>query len=192
MQVGRFLIGQKKMHVLHALRHERVLVCHTRILLETGCLEAIPDEFDLITPRVWIQGMRRNLPYLDLGFFDNRSSGLYTTKSQPPVYYDRDAWLSMLGRWYPYIDGGLFCVRRSLALEIPMSGSIAWGEGEDAEWGLRLLANGKLLEIALEAGALSQTCKMQYYGRWGHLAAYRYISKVVRMIKKLKRSLPNL
>lgn len=192
MQAGRFLIGQKKMHAMRALRHERVLVCHTRVLLEPGCLEAIPDEFDLITPRVWARGAGGTLPYLDMGFFDNRSAGLYTTKIQPPVYYNRNAWLSMLGKWYPYIDGGLFCVRRSLAMEIPMSESIAWGEGEDAEWGLRLIANGKLLEIALDAAAYSQTCKMHYYGRWGHLAAYRHIMKVARMVKELKRRLPSV
>lgn len=175
-QAGRFLVGAKKMAAIRAARHERVLVCHTRVALRDGCLAALPAEFDVITPRVWVDGAAGKLPYLDLGFFDTASVALYSTNPQLPIHYDRMGWWRHLGRQYPYVDGGLFCVRRSLALEVPLSSSVAWGEGEDAEWSLRLLHGGRLLEIALDAHADSLTCKTARYARWGHLAAYRGLS----------------
>jgi hypothetical protein len=189
LQAGRFLVGVKKMAALRALRHERALVCHTRIALQPGCLEALPDEFDLITPRVWVQGAAGPLPYLDLGFFDNRSVALFSPVPQPPIHYDRSGWLARLGRLYPYIDGGLFCVRRSLALEIPLSETIAWGEGEDAEWSLRLLGAGHVLELAEGAHADSLTCKTARYARWGHLAAYRGASHLTLAARGLSARL---
>lgn len=185
LQAGRFLVGAKKMAALRALRHERVLVCHTRIALRPGCLEALPDEFDLITPRVWVQGATGPLPYLDLGFFDNRSVALFSPVPQPPIHYDRGGWLNRLGRLYPYIDGGLFCVRRSLALDIPLSETVAWGEGEDAEWALRLMGAGRVLELADGAHADSLTCKTERYARWGHLAAYRGASHLAQAVRGL-------
>lgn len=190
LQAGRFLVGVKKMAALRALRHERALVCHTRIALRPGCLDAIPLEFDLITPRVWVQGVTGPLPYLDLGFLDNRSVALHSQVPQPPIHYDRSSWRARLGQFYPYIDGGLFCVRRSLALAVPLSETVAWGEGEDAEWSLRLMGDGKLLELAEDAHADSLTCKTGRYARWGHLAAYRGLSRLTLSARGLVALLP--
>jgi hypothetical protein len=185
LQAGRFLVGVKKMSALGALRHERVLVCHTRIALRPGCLESLPLEFDLITPRVWVQGTTGPLPYLDLGFFDNRSVALHSPVPQPPIHYDRNYWRMQLGRLYPYIDGGLFCVRRSLAVEVPLSDTVAWGEGEDVEWSLRVMGSGHVLELADDAHADSLTCKTMRYARWGHLAVYRGLSNLTQMARGL-------
>lgn len=190
LQAGRFLVGAKKMAALRALRHERALVCHTRIALRPGCLDALPAEFDLITPRVWVNGAAGPLPYLDLGFFDNHSVAVFSRVPQPPIHYDRGGWLERLGSLYPYIDGGLFCVRRSLALAIPLSETVAWGEGEDAEWSLRLLGDGNVLELADNAHADSLTCKTARYARWGHLAAYRGLSHLTQMTRGLVARLP--
>lgn len=190
MQAGRFLIGAKKMVALRALRHERALVCHTRITLRGGCLEALPTEFDLLTPRVWVRGAAGPLPYLDLGFFDNRSVALFSQVPQPPIHYERGGWLARLGRLYPYVDGALFCVRRSLALAVPLSESVAWAEGEDAEWSLRLLGSGRVLELADAAHADSLTCKIERYARWGHLASYRGVSLANGLARGLISRLP--
>lgn len=180
---GRFLIGLKKNRAMQALRHERILVCHTRIALQADCLAQMPAEFDLITPRVWVQGQQAKLPYLDLGYFATDSASLFTRKAATPCHYDRATWLERTGKRYAYIDGGLFCARRSLALEVPLSDSIGWGEAEDSEWALRLIQNGHVVELAPDAHAESLTCKTAQYARWGHSAAYRWASNVAQPLR---------
>lgn len=182
-KAGRFLVGKKKNLAIAQARNERVLVCHTRITLRPGCLAALPEEFDLITPRVWVRGAKSDLAYLDLGFFHGSSIAIHSWRPQPPVHYDRSYWLQKLKCAYPYIDGGLFCVRRSMAQSIPMSESIAWGEAEDAEWALRWLHCGRLLEIGLHAHAESATCKTPRYARWGHLRTYRVLSTAAQYVR---------
>lgn len=175
-RAGRFMIGEKKNIAIRALRHERVLVCHTRIVLREGCLAAMPAEFDLITPRVWVQGAEAMLPYLDLGLFATDSAALYSDKASAPCHYDRARWLHGVAQRYPYIDGALFCVRKSLAQRVALSDSIGWGEAEDSEWALRLVHGGRLVELAPQAHAESTSCKTPRYARWGHLEAYRLAS----------------
>lgn len=176
---GRFLVGAKKMAAISALRNERILVCHTRIALRSGALSRMPREFDVITPAVWVPGKSGCLPYIDLGFFDSRSVALYSPRLQISLSYDRRNWMRNLESYFPYIDGGLFCIRRSLALRIPLSNSVAWGEAEDAEWSLRLLYQGKLLELEVEAGADSLTCKTDRYAMNGHRLGYPFIKRTV-------------
>lgn len=188
-QAGRFLIGAKKNEALRHASHERVLICHTRIALQPGCLEALPREFDLITPRVWVQGRRKRLPYLDLGFVGGHSVALFSRRPQPPIHYPRERWLSRAGELYPYVDGGLVCVRRSLALKIPMSDVVAWGEAEDVEWAMRLMQEGHVLELAPGAHADSLTCKTARYARWGHLRAFRAVSNLVQHARALRHRL---
>ena len=179
-EAGRFLVGRKKNLLLRALRHERALICHTRVVLRPGTLAALPPEFDLITPRVFVQGEKSILPYLDLGFMGLESVGMTSSGNQPPICYPRESWHDYLRHFYPYIDGGLFCVRRKLALSVPLHDRVAWGEGEDAEWSLRLLNMGHLIELAANphAAADSSTCKTTRYARYGHLIGYQVLSYV--------------
>jgi hypothetical protein len=181
-EAGRFLVGRKKNLLLRELKHERVLICHSRIVLRPGALAAMPLEYDLITPKVFAQGHKAILPYLDLGFMGLATTSMVASGVQPPVYYPRERWYDHLRSLYPYIDGGLFCVRRSLALSVPLHDRIAWGEGEDAEWCLRLLNQGHLIELATDphAAADSATCKAPRYARFGHLVSYRVLSQVWR------------
>jgi len=184
-RAGRFMIGAKKNLAMQALRHERILVCHTRMALRPGCLSAMPDEFDVITPRVFVAGKHHPLPYLDLGIFTADSTSLTSTRPATPCHYDRGTWLARVGRGYPYIDGGLFCLRKSLAANVPLSDSIGWGEAEDGEWALRLLHGGHLIELAVDAAADSLTCKIPRYARWGHLGAYQSLSNLAQQVRSL-------
>jgi hypothetical protein len=189
---GRFLIGAKKMAAIAALRNERVLVCHTRITMRPEGLSKMPREFDMITPAVWVRGTRGPLPYIDLGFFDSRSVALYSPKIQPTLHYDRRNWMQNLESYFPYIDGGLFCIRRKLAQRVSLSGTVAWGEGEDAEWSLRLLHEGKLLELAPDVHADSLTCKTKRYAKNGHRWSFPYIKRVVDVYRGFKARLVHM
>lgn len=182
---GRFMIGLKKMHAINALRNERILVCHTRICLDSEALYKLPREFDAITPQIRVRGKVAALPYLDLGFFHSQSVSLYSAVERPTLTYPRSNWMAYLERFYPYIDGGLVCTRKSLVARLPISTAIAWGEGEDAEWALRLTIQGKLLELNLDASAISMTCKIPTYATYGHQPFYKPVAAVARIMKKL-------
>jgi len=172
---GRFLLGRKKNILLKALHHERALICHTRIVLRPKCLSLLPREFDIITPRVWTQGSKSCLPYLDLQFVKTATEAMIASGVPVPCYYDRHHWHDYLSTLYPFIDGGLFCVRRQLAIQTPIHDTIAWGEAEDVEWCKRLLQSGNLVELAEYSHADSSICKMPIYHKWGHMKTYRLI-----------------
>jgi hypothetical protein len=176
---GRFLIGRKKNFAVSQARHEKVLVCHTRIVLEADCLKALPDDFDVITPAVNFIGAKGiKIPYADLLFQRFRGTGAYTHAPAPHIGYQRRNWLEHLRNYHPFIDGGLFCTRKTLFQQTPLSEAIAWGEGEDVEWARRLLISGSLLELCLDSRALSLVNKSNYYNRWGHLPAYGLLARI--------------
>jgi len=179
---GRFLVGHKKNHLLRHAKNERVLVCHARIELHPEALQRLPTHFDLITPAVFIDGPRGPLPYLDLFPLHLREGDPSARGAKPALHYDRRGWLRQLANKAPYIDGGLFAVRRSLALQCSLSETIAWGESEDVEWARRLLAAGRLVELSTRATARSQTCKTPGYQRYGHHPIYRWTTGVKRVL----------
>jgi len=185
VEAGRFLIGRKKNALLKALKHERALICHTRIVLRPGILKELPDEFDLLTPQVLVDGKKGKLPYLDLGFLKLETVSMAGKREQPPIYYNRKNWYEFLKSYYPYIDGGIFCVRRRLALSVPLHNEVAWGEGEDAEWCLRLIHTGNVIEIttAPNAKADTATCKLPNYAKFGHLWIYRFLGRIWRNLR---------
>lgn len=180
----RFLIGDKKNFLLRNLKNENAVICHSRIVLDENCLSGIPEDFDVITPRIYLKEVLKNgrLPYLDLGFVALNTVSFVGSTSQPAIFFNRDSWYQYLKSFYPYIDGGLFITRRSLALSIPLHSYIAWGEGEDVEWCLRLLHQGKLVELAMgdSVAAESITCKLPRYAKYGHLKVYRHLSSIFR------------
>ena len=183
-RAGRFLVGKKKNFAVSQMRNERVLVCHSRIVLEAGCLSKLPAEFELITPKVLLKATDgRRIPYLDLFFQHLHSSALYTDHLPPPLAYPRADWRRYLRDYYPYVDGGLFCVMKSNYLENPLSETIAWGEGEDLEWCRRMLINGKIIELCIGAIAESQTDKLEKYSKWGHIPGVVFLGRGLRRIR---------
>ena len=53
---GRFEISHKKNLLMDALRHDKILICHTRIVLKDDCIKMIPRDFEVLTPRVSYRG----------------------------------------------------------------------------------------------------------------------------------------
>jgi hypothetical protein len=156
----RFMIAAKKNFLVRALRNPRAAVMHVRIVLEPGCLAAMPHEFDVITPAVAYEHDGRRVRYLDyriLDFADPRrvpSTGLTLMIENPQRY------LAKLHRGQPYIDGGLFIARRAVFETTALNEALAWGEAEDIEWCNRLYHAGYLIDMEPAANATSQTFKM--------------------------------
>lgn len=182
-QAGRFLVGRKKNAAAGHLCHEKILVCHARIVLEPGCLSRMPKEFDVITPRVSILNpAKRRIPYLDLLFIHLAGTFLHTQKPLVDLGYPRRTWRDNLAQYLPYVDGGLFCARRSLLAEVPLSEVVAWGEGEDVEWCQRVLMAGRMVELCPDAEALSLSNKTLLYHRFSHVPGFRLVSRLVRQL----------
>lgn len=179
---GRLMICRKKNYAIAHLKNERILICHTRIVLRPGSLASMPAEFDVCTPSVYIKNHKQELPYLDLGFVSLKSENIAGGGVVVPAFYNRKNWMKYLKIYKPYIDGGIFCVSRSLALKMPMADVVAWGEAEDVEWSLRLLNSGHIVELILDSSADSITCKMPKYKKYGHTIIYRIGSKIKKYV----------
>jgi hypothetical protein len=182
---SRAFITRKKNALVDALQQSRVIIQHARITLAAGCLAALPREFDVLTPRVEYHEAGRVVPYLDwmkLPVLD----GEETPRGLPSrISYDRSRYLGLMaapGR--ATIDGGLFIARRALAQAVPLNSDLAWGEAEDAEWSARLHAAGALIDLAPEALALSQSCKLprRYID---HPRLTRAATPAFRLLKRL-------
>lgn len=181
IQAGRFLVGKKKNYAISQALNDRVLVCHSRIELQLNCLINMPLEFDVISPRVWMTNAAgKQIPYLDMMFLPTQSTSMFTRKPLGSIAYPREQWLKRLGSAYPYIDGALYCINKTLALAHPLSETIAWGEAEDVEWCHRLLSQGKILELNLNSDAISMTNKTNHYYKWGHIPGYCAASDLIR------------
>ena len=155
----RLPIPQKKNALIAAATGEKVAILHARIVLQPGCLAAMPAEFDIITPRVEYHEAETVIPYLDWSVTDALDGGTLPRRQPPRNDYLREHYLNLMRLGLPYIDGGLFMVNRAAALETPMNEYIAWGEAEDLEWCARLHAAGRLIDLEPGALALSQSFK---------------------------------
>lgn len=168
---GRIYTARKKNFLAARARNPRLLIMHARILLQPGCLAALPREFDVITPRVEYHEGNKAVPYLDWGVPPTTELDITPRHLQSPYNYDRQRYLDQLkcGR-RPYIDGGVFACRTEVLKRIPLSPHLAWGEAEDLEWCSRLHAEGVLVDLEPGALALSQSFKwkrsMLKYGKF--------------------------
>ncbi len=176
---GRILIAHKKNYAISIAKNENILICHTRILLKSDALKNMPNEFDCITPKVEIRSAKdKYLPYLDLGFIAIDSTSTYTESISPRIFYERKKWQNFLSKYYAYVDGAIFCVKRSTALRVPLNDAIAWGEGEDVEWCIRMQHNGRVVELSENSYAESQKNKHINYVKYGESNIMRILSNV--------------
>jgi len=158
----RVMICAKKNALIRHLDGPRIAIMHTRITLEPGALARVPAEFELITPRVLVDGARGPDDYLSLGVHDAGLPG-YAPRLAPsslrrvPV----DRYLDLYDEGPPYLDGGVFFVRKDVHARCPLNEAVAWDEAEDLEWSHRALAAGFLIDLAPEARARSAVAKLR-------------------------------
>jgi len=158
----RVMICGKKNALIHALQGPRVLVLHTRVLLAPDTLRHVPEEFEIITPRVFADGPAGREDYLSLGVHDPSLPGQaprLTPSSLRRVPAER--YLDLYAQGAPYVDGGVFMVRKDVHARCPLNEDVAWDEVEDLEWCTRALAAGFLIDLAPEATATSVVAKLR-------------------------------
>jgi GT2 family glycosyltransferase len=133
---------------------------HTRIVLQPGCLAAMPREFDVASPRVLLKHENELTPYLDFVAYDRIDAIHVPTKLVAGHDAAREDYLAAMEQGEPWIDGGLLMARRVVYEAVPQNPYLAWGEAEDVDWCFRLMANGFLVDLEPNAVAHSQTNKM--------------------------------
>jgi len=158
----RVMICGKKNALIRALKGPRILVLHTRVLLAPDTLRHVPEEFEIITPRVFAEGPTGPEDYLSLGVHDPSIPGQVprltpsSLRRVPAEHY-----LDLYAQGAPYVDGGVFMVRKDVHERCPLNEDVAWDEVEDLEWCTRALAAGFLIDLAPEATATSVVAKLR-------------------------------
>lgn len=158
----RVMICGKKNALIRALKGPRVVVMHTRIVFEPDTLRHVPDEFEITTPRVFSEGPAGLEDYLSLGVHDSDIPGYaprLTSSNLRRVPVER--YLDLYEQGVPYVDGGVFMVRKDVHARCPLNENVAWDEGEDLEWCARALVDGFLVDLAPEARAVSVVGKLR-------------------------------
>lgn len=161
----RVMIGRKKNDLIRALRGPRIAILHTRILLAPDCLAQVPVEFEIASPRVFVAGRHGPEDYLSLGVHDSGLPGRVpllapsSLRRMPVARY-----LALFDQGPPYVDGGVFFVRKDVHARCPLHEHVAWDEAEDIEWSARALAEGILLDLAPAATATSAVSKLRTPG----------------------------
>jgi hypothetical protein len=158
----RVMICAKKNALIRQLKGPRIAIMHTRIKLEPDALRQVPAEFEIMTPRVLTEGRSGPEDYLSLGVHDAGLPG-YTPRLAasslrrvPAQHY-----LDLYDQGPPYVDGGVFFLRKDVHARCPLNEAVAWDEAEDLEWSLRAVADGLLLDLAPEARAYSSVGKLR-------------------------------
>ena len=166
----RVMICEKKNALIRAIKGPRVVILHSRIKLDEGCLAAVPREFDILSPNTSVLQSGRRVPYLSLCQSEAAIPGRMpravgrTMRSVPdgnPLRLQRHAPL--------FVDGGAFFVTRSLHQQCPLDDHIAWQEAEDLDWCMRAYAQGYLIDLAPDAMAVSATSKLRQLPTLGPL-----------------------
>jgi hypothetical protein len=158
----RVMICAKKNALIRHLKGPRVMVMHTRITLEPDTLRHVPAEFELCTPRVLTAGRNGWDDYLSLGAHDAGLPGYAPRLAASSLRrVPAERYLDLYDEGPPYLDGGVFMVRKDVHERCPLNESVAWDEAEDLEWSLRALAAGFLLDLAPEARAYSAIGKLR-------------------------------
>ena len=158
----RVMICAKKNDLIRRLRSPRLAIMHTRITLAPDTLRHAPTEFELLTPRVLSRGPAGWEDYLSLGVHDSALPG-YAPRLTPSSMRRSavDNYLELYDHGTPYLDGGVFFVRKDVHERCPLNDDIAWDEVEDLEWSTRAIAAGFLIDIAPEVIAYSAVAKLR-------------------------------
>tara|TARA_A100001011_G_scaffold400537_1_gene516014 strand:+ start:17120 stop:18238 length:1119 start_codon:yes stop_codon:yes gene_type:complete len=157
---SRFLINQKKNHLIKQMLYSNCCVLHSRITLDKECLYNMPDHFDVIVPRIFYKHNNTFIPDNDLVFYKWNNTHEYVISAPNFRDYDRNNYLSHLKNRIPSVEGACLITKKDIFINNMLDGEIAWDEAEDVEWMKRIYQANKIFEISLYSKAFSSTTKM--------------------------------
>lgn len=186
---GPFPISVKKNRLMRAMRFDRRLVLHTRIVMEPGALAAAPAEFDILAPNV-IQrsdkGQEANvgLVTLDPGWPEAVPRRFERSTLNVPA----DQYLQLMSHGRPYVDGGAFAVSSRVFEACPLDDGLLWGDCEDVEWCFRAQTLGFAIDMCPRMVALNTVSKVRTLEALPRPAAHalRAGNRLLRTFRNLK------
>lgn len=155
-----FPISRKKNCLIASMKEDKLCILHSRIVLGKNCLESIPLRFDIGTPNIRRVSKRGLIPYLSFGTSSLYAPGLLPSGRPTTVRNTLHSnYRDLLKRGVPFVDGGVFCVRRAVWENCKLDDALHWGEFEDTDWCLRAAIDGYLVDMFEHASAISQVVK---------------------------------
>lgn len=176
---GRFLLSAKKNALMDRMTAPRMLVLHSRIILDPCALSRAPHEFDMLSPNVMhLRTDGTKEPYMSLAQIDRPWPGHVLHRKTKML---RDAGgadpLNLHSAGPCYIDGGAMLIARPVFEKVRLDPRLGWAEGEDVDWCMRAFHAGFVPDLAENVRALSATSKWASHGlpatieRWGRKAS---------------------
>jgi hypothetical protein len=186
---GPFPISAKKNHLMRAMRFDRRLVLHARIVMAPGALTAAPAEFDILAPNV-IQrsdkGQEANIGLItiDPGWPEAVPRRFERSTLNVPA----DQYLRLMAHGRPYVDGGAFAVSARVFDVCPLNDGLLWGDCEDVEWGFRAQTLGFAIDMCPRMEALNTVSKVRTFEALPRPTAHalRAGNRVVRILRNLR------
>tara|TARA_Y100000816_G_C26089714_1_gene575670 strand:- start:416 stop:1495 length:1080 start_codon:yes stop_codon:yes gene_type:complete len=179
----RFLINKKKMILFNAMKYNNCCILHSRIKLSPDSILNLPENFDVITPRIYYNNESELSKDNDLIFYKWNRTLEYIVSASTFKDYDRDKYLSYYKDSIPYIDGGCIITKKSILQNVPLNENIAWGEAEDVEWSKRLFLNGYLVEVSKDSIAFTETTKTSKFFLKLHPKIRYVLRRIIHPIK---------
>lgn len=165
---GRVYTSAKKNALMRHVDMPRMLILHSRVVMDDDCLSRAPREFDIAAPNVRSRAADGSeQPYLSLVQTDAMWPGRTPRRTSRSTRVLRRDHLELHERGPVYVDGGAFMVMRDVVKACPMADDVAWGEYEDMEWSARAFTSGFLSDLIPSVGAVSQTSKLRDLPRLG-------------------------
>ena len=185
---GPFPISAKKNYLIRAMRFDRRLVLHARIVMEPGALAAAPVEFDILAPNV----IHRS------GNGEEANIGLITIDpgwpDAVPRRFERSTlnvcaveYLRLMAHGRPYVDGGAFAVSARVFNACPLEDGLLWGDCEDVEWSFRAQTLGFAIDMCPQMTAVNTVSKTRTLEALPRPVAHalRAGNRAVRMLRNL-------
>lgn len=184
-----FPISAKKNHLMRAMRFDRRLVLHARIVMEPGALAAAPAEFDILAPNVIHRSDKCQEANIGLITIDpSWPDGVPRRFERSTLNLPADQYLRLMAHGRPYVDGGAFAVSARVFEACQLDGGLLWGDCEDVEWCFRAQTLGFAIDMCPRMKVLNTVSKVRTLESLPRPAAHalRAGNRVIRMLRNLK------
>ena len=139
-------ITKKKNLIAEHAKYENLVIMHDYIYIHPDFYKGFLDykhDWKVCVPRILNLDGSRYRDYILFPYYPwwKRVTGWKCDRFLLPYWLPMNAKLNR----FVYISGSIYVVKRDIARAYPLNESLAWGEGEDVEWSVRLGNDGVLM-----------------------------------------------
>lgn len=154
-----FSISRKKNFLISKLRHDIVVLSHTRIVFDSSFLKEMESsKFDIASPSVFDSQGNKYLGFVLIGSYD--TSKLNPRKAITGMMLCKDYYRLMRNR-VAYSDGGIILLNKNKVESPIFNQNLHWGQAEDLDLSGRNYYNGILTDFIPNLKCYSVTNKVK-------------------------------